>query len=435
MVLLPGHGHDVRLAGRRRHRHRHRHRRLVLHAIPRLVSLQVLRREKHAELLRVTQHRVRREPAQVRVQLLHATRDKVLVAAGRQGLVRPGRDEVPAVRVREPVGEAHEIAEPPPRDVLRQDVLGKIAPRRHAVEHNLLAKRARRVGARLRIRHERLQHAPHGALVDARRVPTRIGGRGIGRTRGRGSRSRGGADSGGLARRGGGAGIARGRGDINGPCARGERRDVAGGVRDAPVRRPAHAVRRHGRDPPSFVVGRPRMHLGRRARPVPHGIGVHDRVRVGRGRREEVAVADTHRGRAVRRDGRRGGTRRGRGGRRGRGSRRGGGFRSRRIGSRGGAQGAEVHRGSRRRRSAEGIVRDGDVLHGPREVVRDRRRGGQGMVRELSVVVVTLVGERVLAVRVHEPRATERPVVVPGTSAERIVAVHVSRVRCALPAL
>ena len=242
------------------------------------------------------------------------------------------------------------------------------------------------------------------------------------------------------------------------------------------------------------------MHLGRRARPVPHGIGVHDRVRVGRGRREEVAVADTHRGRAVRRDGRRGGTRRGRGGRRGRGSRRGGGFRSRRIGSRGGAQGAEVHRGSRRRRSAEGIVRDGDVLHGPREVVRDRRRGGQGMVRELrrrwggrrngtfvsrvgrfqistrvarvlagsfgstgidrvgshregdvgivrrggrgrrrdahlSVVVVTLVGERVLAVRVHEPRATERPVVVPGTSAERIVAVHVSRVRCALPAL
>ena len=67
-ALLPGHGHDVRLAGRghdvrlagRGHRHRHRHRHLVLHAIPRLVSLQVLRREKHAELLRRTQHGVRR---------------------------------------------------------------------------------------------------------------------------------------------------------------------------------------------------------------------------------------------------------------------------------------------------------------------------------------------------------------------------------------
>ena len=329
----------------------------------------------------MTQHGVRREPSQVRVQLLHPTRDKVLVVAGRQGLVGPGRDEVPAVRVREPVGEAHEIAEPPPGDVLRQDVLGKVAPRRDAVEHNLLAKRARRVGARLRIRHGRLQHAPHGALVDTRRVPAR-GGRGIGR--GRGSRE----VRGGLVRRGGGVHRSesiggRGRGDARpGYGRRGEGRDVAGGVRDAAVRRPAHGRAGCGAEPP--VVGRPRMHLGRRARPVPHGIGVHDRVRVGRGRREEVAVADAHRGRAVRRDGRRGGTRRGRGGRRGGGSRRWGGFlRWRRIGSRGGAQGAEVRRGSRRRRSAEGIVRDGDVSHGPREVVRDRRRGGQGMVREL----------------------------------------------------
>ena len=81
-----------------------------------------------------------------------------------------------------------------------------------------------------------------------------------------------------------------------------------------------------------------------------------------------------------------------------------------------------------------GIDRVGSHREGDVGIVR---RGGRGRRRDahLSVVVVTLVGERVLAVRVHEPRATERPVVVPGTSAERIVAVHVSRVQCALPAL
>jgi hypothetical protein len=166
LVLLPG--HHVRLA-RRGYRHDGHDGHLVLHPVPRLIRLQVLRRQKHAKLLRVTKHGVRRQTPEIRVQLPHPPRDEILVGGRRQRLIRPRRDEVPAVGVREPVRESHEITKPPPGDVLRRTgVLREIGPRGCSVEDNLLAERARGVGARLRVRHRRFQRTLHGALVDPR---------------------------------------------------------------------------------------------------------------------------------------------------------------------------------------------------------------------------------------------------------------------------